>query len=408
MNILKNLFQSAPGKLSENPAEKDLSIEADALIKSAFKDIPLGKAVDYHVHIIGNGSAGTGCYINPDYFTWKHPLEKIRMEAFSKAAMIDDLRAADSQYTSRLFTLADDFPGGLKLTLLAFDKTFNENGSDNLNLTKFYTPNRYVYELWQEMPERVNIAVSIHPYRKDALKELDYWAERGVKIVKWLPNSQGMDPSHRLSIQFYKQLVKNDMILLGHAGAETAINFKQFEHLGNPLLYRAALDNGVKLIMAHCAGLGMGKDLDNRNQIPIKNHDLFIRLMQQKQYEGLLFGDIAATTIINRMGEPLADILLYDEFHHRLVNGSDYPLPAVNALVSTKALSALGYISNKEATLLNEIYIRNPLTFDFVLKRTVRHPNTEKGFPASVFKQHPKLKLEQEKKAEDIISKIKE
>jgi mannonate dehydratase len=52
------------------------------------------------------------------------------------------------------------------------------------------------------------------------------------------------------------------MVLLGHAGNESAINVKKFNQLGNPLLYRAALDAGLKVLMAHCAGLGMGKDLD--------------------------------------------------------------------------------------------------------------------------------------------------
>ena len=54
-----------------------------------------------------------------------------------------------------------------------------------------------------------------------------------------------------------------------------------------------------------------------------------------KKYEGLVFGEISAMTQFNRCGTPLTTILEREDLHDRLVNGSDYPLPAVNVLIRT-------------------------------------------------------------------------
>jgi hypothetical protein len=67
------------------------------------------------------------------------------------------------------------------------------------------------------------------------------------------------------------------------------------------------------------------------------------------------------------------------------VNGSDYPLPAVNLLIRTRPLVKQGYINADEADSLKEIYDYNPLLFDFVLKRMLRLPGTSKKFPAALF-----------------------
>ena len=75
----------------------------------------------------------------------------------------------------------------------------------------------------------------------------------------------------------------------------------------------------------------------------------------------------------------------------RILHGSDYPLPAINVLFSTRKLQWEGFVTREERRLLNEIYAYNPLVFDLVVKRTVRHPETCRKFPASVFLANPAL-----------------
>jgi mannonate dehydratase len=94
---------------------------------------------------------------------------------------------------------------------------------------------------------------------------------------------------------------------------------------------------------------------------------------------------------LNRLPVPLVTLLRRRDLHHRLINGSDYPLPAINILVHTRALVAHGLITEEERGLLNEIYGYDPLLFDFVAKRTLRLPRTRDGFPPSVFLTHRDL-----------------
>ena len=113
--------------------------------------------------------------------------------------------------------------------------------------------------------------------------------------------------------------------------------------------------------------------------------------MSAKHYEGLLFGEISAMTQFNRAGRPLYTILAREDLHERLLNGSDYPLPAVNVLIRTKSLTKKGYITSEERNLLNEIYDYNPLLFDLVLKRTLRLPGSDRRFPATMFMRNSAL-----------------
>jgi mannonate dehydratase len=175
------------------------------------------------------------------------------------------------------------------------------------------------------------------------------------------------------------------LILLSHGGEEKAVEAEEDQKLGNPLLLRRALDHGVKVIVAHCAGLGTNEDLDSSDRAQVDNFDLFLRLMDDTRYEGLVFGEISAMTQFNRVGKPLHTILAREDLHERLVDGSDYPLPAVNILIRTRPLVKGGYLTEADAAPLREIYDFNPLLFDFVLKRTLKLPGTELRLPAGIF-----------------------
>jgi len=204
-------------------------------------------------------------------------------------------------------------------------------------------------------------------------------------VVKWLPNAMGIDPSDARCDPFYEKLKELDLILLSHGGEEKAVEAEEDQKLGNPLLLLRALDHGVKVIVAHCAGLGTNEDLDDPSRRHVANFELFLRLMDEKRYEGLVFGEISAMTQFNRLGKPLTTILEREDLHDRLVNGSDYPLPAVNALIRIRPLVKYGYLTESDGRSLSEIYDYNPLLFDFVLKRALTLPGTQRRLPAAVF-----------------------
>ena len=368
-----------------------ISSRASDLIKRAFEDIDPARLVDHHTHIAGLGSGNSGAFINPKMRTWAHPFHHLKFKVYLSAAGVRDVDRADAQVVTRLVNLVKHIYRHGKHRLLAFDKNYNSDGTPNLDKTEFYVPNEYVFALAEKNPDLFLPNISVNPYRADALEELERWARRGARVVKWLPNAMGINPADPKCDPFYQKMKDLNLILLSHGGEEKAVEAKEDQKLGNPLLLRRALDHGVKVIVAHCAGLGENEDLDSRDQKLTPNFDLFMRLMDDKRYEGLVFGEISAMTQFNRIGKPLMTILGRADLHERLVNGSDYPLPAVNVLIRTKPLVNRGYINAAERDALNEIYDFNPLLFDFVLKRTLRLPGTERRFPASIFMTNPAL-----------------
>lgn len=380
------------GASTRKPEElhHSLSTKAADLIKWAFEDIDSTRLTDYHVHIAGIG-AGTDLFVNPRMLSWAHPFHRVKFAFYRNACGVRNLECTDSEMLERLVDLVQHIPNRGKHRLLAFDKHYNPDGTVNPAKTEFYVPNEHVFDLADRYPDLFLPTMSVHPYRTDAVAELAKWAARGGRIVKWLPNAMGMNPSDPRCDPFYPKMKELGLILLSHGGEEKAVEADEDQKLGNPLLLRRALDHGVKVIVAHCAGLGANEDLDSPGRERRSNFELFLRLMDDKKYEGLVFGEISAMTQFNRLGVPLTTILQREDLHPRLVNGSDYPLPAINLLIRTRPLVKSGYITGEQRVLLKEIYDFNPMLFDFTMKRCLVAPGTNKRLPASVFLAHPAL-----------------
>ncbi len=323
-----------------------------------------------HVHLLGTGAGGTGAWVNDAYLN--DPTKRPLFDLYMLAAGVEDTADADRQYLERLVDEQRLMNPQGKLVLLAFDFRVSEDGIEDKEASQIFMPNARVYDVAARFPDEVVAAASIHPYRKDALDRLDEAIAKGAVAVKWLPNAQGIDPASPRCDAFYDKLAQSGVVLISHAGEEAAVESEGSQDLGDVLKLRRPLDRGVTVVVAHCAGLGQGADTDDPSSPPADSFDLFLRLLAQPQYASTLYGDISAMTQFNRAGRPLRHLLTHPELHPRLVNGSDYPLPAVNPLVSTRYLESLGYLSNADRRSCNEVYEANPLLFDFVVKRSLR------------------------------------
>lgn len=332
---------------------------------------------DFHVHHISRE-------FHPSWMSWVHPYRRMRTEVFMRAAGVRLQEGVRGRYITRLVELTRDFPEGTLFYLYALDRFHDSHGVPQPDQTPLYVSNESVYQVAEEHPDRFVPVISIHPYRTDAIEQLEHWAARGCRHVKWLPNSMGIDPSDERVLPFYEAMRELDMVLLSHTGHEHAVEAAD-QSLGNPLLLRAALDAGVKTVALHAASDGTCVDLDCPERSPVPCFDLFMRMMDNPAYDGLLFGEISAVTFINHLSRPLWVLLERDDLHHRLINGSDYPICAVNIVIQTTALVRQGFIMADERRMLNQAYRANPLLFDFLVKRTVRHPETGEAFTDDVF-----------------------
>jgi uncharacterized protein len=361
-----------------------LSAEALALIARAWKGLDPARVLDTHVHVVGLGCGGTGCEVGERLQSAFNPMEAMKFSIYLKASGVDDLSHADQQYIERLSSLIKTQTPHGRALLFAFDHVYDEAGTLQQEASEFYTPNAYVTSLAKAAPELFVPCASVHPYRADAIEALEKAVEDGAVAVKWLPNAMNLDPSSAKCDAFYDAMVRLRIPLITHAGEEKAVHAEEAQRLGNPLHLRRPLERGLKVIVAHCASLGSNPDLDAGPGAPwVDNFELWLRLMNEPKWDGLLFGDLSAITQVNRIGRPLRYVLEHPELHGRVINGSDYPLPAINALMQTGAIVQAGFLSEDERRWLNEIDQHDPLLFDFVTKRTVHLG--EKRLPDDVF-----------------------
>ena len=351
-----------------------MSEGAKALIARAWEGLDPARVIDTHVHVVGMGVGGTGCFVGPRMTTISNPMDYLKFTVYQEASGVNDTAQCDLQYIERLTQLLkSESPHGRAL-LFAFDQFHDSEGKPDKENSEFFTPNDYVLRLAAMHPELFVACASVHPYREDAIEALTRAVEGGAVAVKWLPNAMNIDPSSARCDAFYEALKTLEVPLITHAGEEKAVHAVERQRLGNPLHLRRPLEHGVKVVVAHCASLGQNPDLDapEASRPWVDNFELFLRLMGEPKWNGLLYGDVSAMTIVNRIGKPLERVLNDAELQKRLVNGSDYPLPAINLLMQTGAIERHGFITSDERALLNEIDEHDPLLFDFVIKRTLR------------------------------------
>jgi predicted TIM-barrel fold metal-dependent hydrolase len=362
--------------------EAGASPEAKALVARALDGLDESKLFDIHAHVAGSEADASGCELSSAMRSWLHPWRRFQLSIYLDAAGVDHIEHGAEEWAARLLSVSRG-----RVAILGLDHRHREDGSVDLEGTALFVPNDYVFRLVAEHPTVFVAIVSVHPYRTDALLELDRCAARGVKVVKWLPNSMGIDPADPRCDRFYERMKRLGMALLSHAGDEGALAASG-DDLGNPLRLRRALDGGVRVIVAHCGSLGEGLVLDDPARREVPNFDLFLRLMDEPRYRGLVYGDLSAVCFRNRNTRALRTLLERTDLHSRLIDGTDWPLPAIRILTSTRRLEQDGFLTKGERSALDEIFTFDPWLFDLVLKRTVRGSKGER-FPPEAFQSRP-------------------
>ena len=342
-----------------------------AMVTAAWSGLDAAQVWDTHVHLLGAGSEADGAWVNPDMTSVAHPFEFVHFKLYANAACADGPgETLAASYLARLVALHEVFPSGARLLLLAMDYFHDETGNRVPARTMFHVSNAYAQRAAAQHPQRLEWSASIHPYRPDCVTALEWAAAHGARAVKWIPSMLGIDPASARCDRFYEALARLGVPLITHGGEEHPLEGSASPALNNPLALRRALDHGVRVVIAHCASAGGAIDTDRGPNGPeVENFTLFARLMDEPRFHGKLFGDLAAVTEESRVGPVLARIVRARDWHGRLLNGSDYPLPGYMPAFSLRRLADAGFLSTDEAQVLREIRTYNPLLFDFVLKR---------------------------------------
>ena len=370
-----------------NPCRPELpaDLARDGAVLAAWDGIDASLVWDSHVHLVGGGGSSSGIWLNPAMSSVLRPLLYAQSMFYRNAGCPNpNSGPVDDRFVERLLHLLEGMRPRVKAILLAMDWHRTEDGEPSPAATTLHVPNEYAMATAARHRRYFEWAASIHPYREDCVEALERATRDGARAVKWLPAAMGIDPASPRCDRFYHALARLDVPLISHAGLERAVLGGYTQDFGNPLRLRRALAMGVRVVVAHCASMGEDRDLDRGPDGPtVDSFELFARMMDEPRHERRLFADISAMTQVNRAGPALARVIERSEWHPRLLNGSDYPLPGVMPIYSVDYLVSLGLVRETAAAPLKEIRAHNPLLFDFVLKRHLR--SSGKALSGNIF-----------------------
>ncbi|GAC1647989.1 MAG: amidohydrolase family protein [Gemmatimonadaceae bacterium] len=199
--------------------------------------------------------------------------------------------------------------------VLAFDAVYGRDGTIDPRRTAFVVSNDYVADLAARYP-RLLFGASVHPFRRDAVAEIERCVARGAVLLKWLPITQAFNPADDRCFPVYDALAHFRLPLLSHTGWEHTLP-RVDRTVASPALLIPALRRGVTVIAAHCG-----------TAAPPGAASFFPEWMRLAEEYEHFYGDTAALSLPNRW-HAYERLLARDGLRAKLIHGSDWPLPPV-------------------------------------------------------------------------------
>lgn len=251
--------------------------------------------------------------------------------------------------TQLLFTLLTETAELDAAAVLAFDAVYTADGQLNAADTHFYVKNDFVIELARRHP-KILFGASVHPYRKDAIAELERCIAAGAVLLKWLPITQDINPADPRCIPFFECLAHHRLPLLSHTGGEKTLPNINVE-VASPALLEEAARRGVTIIAAHCG----------TRSAPGENDyvDVFAKMAREHEH---FYGDTSALSIPTR-SHAYKTLFEDQEVMKKVIHGSDWsiiPVPPVFRL----GLAATADLLQEPNWLRRDILIKQRLGFD--------------------------------------------
>jgi predicted TIM-barrel fold metal-dependent hydrolase len=248
--------------------------------------------------------------------------------------------------------LAETIDGAEKLdaaVILAFDAVHTDDGAIDLSKTHLYVTNDYVIELAARHPKML-FGASVHPYRKDAVAELERCAKAGAVLVKWLPLTQDFNPADQKCFPFYDALAHLKIPLLSHTGFEQSLPTIRPD-VADPMLLQPAIDRGVTIIAAHC-----GTKSTPWNQDYLPN---WCKLAREHEH---FYGDTSALNLPTR-SYAYKTVTKDPVLRSKLVHGSDWPIIPVPPVSSIGLKDSLKLWKEKN-WMRRDVLIKEKLDLD--------------------------------------------
>jgi predicted TIM-barrel fold metal-dependent hydrolase len=233
--------------------------------------------------------------------------------------------------------------------VLAFDAVHDGDGRRDDPNTHLYVTNDYVIDL-AKRHRKVLFGASVHPYRTDAIAELERCVKAGAVLLKWLPITQNFNPADERCFAFYEALAHHRLTLLSHTGGEKSLPTLDAS-VASPRLLEPALKRGVMVIAAHCGTRSTPGETDYVDDF----------MAMAREYENL-YGDTSALCLPTR-SYAFARLMKHPVVREKLVHGSDWPIIALPRVTSVGIRNAFKAMREKN-WMRRDVMIKEQLGFD--------------------------------------------
>jgi len=289
--------------------------------------------IDLHVHVLDlteckalrQSDSQVGTDVAVRYFM-KHYGISARQINIDKKRMSFHLRVLQQISNSEL----------TGAVLLALDNARNTDGQSIPGYPAFTADNDFVADC-ASGNQFLLFGASVHPYRKDALDELERLVERGACLIKWLPSAQNIDPGNPRCIPFFDAMARLKIPLLSHTGMEHTVSGGDWR-FNTPEKLIPALERGVCVIAAHC-----GK------RLLLHERSFFDQWKKMAQEYKNFYGDIGAFLVPTRL-PALREIAQNTELSRKVLYGSDFPMvpwtTGLSFITGRKKATNLSKLSN--------------------------------------------------------------
>ena len=247
-----------------------------------------------------------------------------------------------------------------KVVCLALDPVYEPGGARREDLSHVWVDNDYVLDLRKELPDRILLGASVHPYDPAFKDRVKKYVDEGAVLLKWIPSSQQINLAEEKTATAMKFLATagpggKPLPLLLHVGPEFAIpssdertnpynylhwsgwdSFLNFMRFGKkwhvPKVKKihqnleSALNEGTTIIFAHCglpyffAGF-LGGIFEHSE---FKEVRTYLERAARGEFKGECYADVSALATPFRKAyfESVRNLP-----PDRLLFGSDFPTP---------------------------------------------------------------------------------
>ena len=274
--------------------------------------------VDIHTHLM-----------NPDV-RFDRLYDKFAIRFFAKGLGAEPAALLADPYESYVQSIAKSIRESRyveKACLFGVDSRFDQRGREIDRDQTVCALSEDVLAVAGRYPDLFIPFTSVNPRRANALELLDEHAEKGCRGAKFLQNYWGVDLNDRRFIPYYEKLVSHGLPLIIHIGSEYTIRSDtRYEHVD---MLELPLACGVTVIAAHM-GLGQVNHKlgfwRNLSKHPHHFDRDYFQLLQKLRVHDNLYADISAILAPLR-ARALPHLAAETEIHHKLLFGTDYPVP---------------------------------------------------------------------------------